>query len=456
MCVYVHCVGVYSHGFACMCVAVQSVWEVVHVPGKPDTPLAHPHRRETLLLLGLWTAVYTEELPEPTLQDSHRLASGLLVTLLNPVQLNPVNQWLACHTAEPSNQIQLTPVSQWLACHTAVPSKKPDTTQTSQPVACLSHCCTLKGTRYNSDQSASGLLVTLLYPQRNQIQLTPASQWLACHTAVPSKKPDTAHTSQPVACLSHCYTLKPDKTHTSQPVACLSHCYTLKPDKTHTRQPVACLLHCYTLKPDKTQTSQPAAYLSLWWTFKETRYHTSQAVACLSQCCTLKTKTKKLDATSSMVVYIHRHSMVYKGQGKSGTGSVSPGPPPCSHSSWAVIRYRIQDDFSNPLQKCSHLPSNVLQSQWHPPEPVTCKEARKGENCALAIALVNNSWSHSSRLRSTRTTGLAFTPKHSSVWPAPCRPCTPSPAVTCCISLPACGACLLVACSVQHVEEIKT
>ena len=67
-----------------MCAAVQSVREAVHVPGKPDTPLAHPHRRETLLLLGLWAAVHAEELPEPTPQDSHRLVSGLLVTLLYP------------------------------------------------------------------------------------------------------------------------------------------------------------------------------------------------------------------------------------------------------------------------------------------------------------------------------------------------------------------------------------
>ena len=111
VCACSHCVGMYLHGFACMCAAVQSVREAVHVPGKPDTPLAHPHRRETLLLLGLWAAVHAEELPEPTPQDSHRLVSGLLVTLLYPQ------------------------------------------------------------TRYNSHQSASGLLVTLLYPQRNQTQI---------------------------------------------------------------------------------------------------------------------------------------------------------------------------------------------------------------------------------------------------------------------------------------------
>ena len=40
--------------------------------------------------------------------------------------------------------------------------------------------------------------------------------------------------------------------------------------------------------------------------------------------------------SSFMALYSHRNPTAYQGQGKNEMGSESPGPHPCSHSSWAL------------------------------------------------------------------------------------------------------------------------
>ena len=48
--------------------------------------------------------------------------------------------------------------------------------------------------------------------------------------------------------------------------------------------------------------------------------------------------------SSLMVLYVHRNRMVYQGREKNGIGNEISGPPPWSHSSWALskITFRFQ------------------------------------------------------------------------------------------------------------------